>query len=98
MQKLIRVLSLDWENQKLQETGYQYGKEYIKQTNLVESFNHKKYLQLAKDALEDDYILSSRVQSTTEYNDYLLEKGKTKSLTGNGLKRLTDLIKQKKQK
>lgn len=94
MQKLIRVLSLDWENQKLQEKGYQYGEEYIKQTNLVESFNHKKYLQLAKDALENDFILSSRIQSTDEYNDYLLTHKSIKDISGKGLKRLTDLIKQ----
>lgn len=94
MQKLIRVLSLEWENRKLNQENYDNGMNYIKQTDLVESFNHNKYSKLAKDALENDYILSSRNQSSDEYNDYLLTHKTIKDISGKGLKRLTDLIKQ----
>lgn len=94
MQKLIRVLSLDWENRKLQQDGYSHGMDYIKQTELVESVNQNKYSKLAKDALENDYILSSRTQSADEYNDYLLNHKAIKGINSKGLKRLTDLIKQ----
>ena len=94
MQKLIRVLSLEWENRKLQQDGYSHGMDYIKQTELVESVNQNKYSKLAKDALENDYILSSRTQSADEYNDYLLTHKAIKGINSKGLKRLTGLIKQ----
>lgn len=61
MQKLIRVLSLDWGNRKLQQDDYSHGLEYIKQTELVESVNQNKYSKIAKDALKNDNILYVRV-------------------------------------